>query len=228
MTRWPPPRPRAARGGRRGARAGDSLCRDPAAGGGAGGGAARARRAGGPLPRRRCAPPPTTSKRRSWATRWTWWWRRPRSGWASTSPTSAGCSTPSRPTRWTRTSRRSGAPAATAPRRGRGCSTARRTSACGASSPGTGQVGPDELEQVVDAVKEAGAPVEPGDLLAETELSQSKLTTAVSRLEDAGAVELLPGGEIALVTDAPPREQAVAARSRRRSTGARSTARGWT
>jgi ATP-dependent DNA helicase RecQ len=76
---------------------------------------------------------------------------------------------------------------------------------------GTGQVGPDELEQVVDAVEEAGAPVEPGDLLAETELSQSKLTTAVSRLEDAGAVELLPGGEIALVSGAPPREQAVAA-----------------
>jgi ATP-dependent DNA helicase RecQ len=76
---------------------------------------------------------------------------------------------------------------------------------------GTGQVGLDELEQVVDAVEEAEGPVEPGDLLAETDLSQSKLTTAVSRLEDAGAVELLPGGEIAAATGAPPREQAVAA-----------------
>jgi ATP-dependent DNA helicase RecQ len=75
---------------------------------------------------------------------------------------------------------------------------------------GTGQVGIDELEQVVDAVEEAGAPVEPGELLAETELSQSKLTTAVSRLEDAGAVELLPGGEIAVAPGAPPRRQAVA------------------
>ena len=63
-------------------------------------------------------------------------WSRPsRSGWASTSRTSASWSTPTSPARWTRTTRRSGAPAATASRRWPCCSTARRTSACGASSP---------------------------------------------------------------------------------------------
>jgi ATP-dependent DNA helicase RecQ len=76
---------------------------------------------------------------------------------------------------------------------------------------GSGQVGIDELEQVVEAVEEAGGPVEPSDLRDATELSESKLTTAVSRLEDAGAVEVRPGGEVAEAEDAPPAEAAVAA-----------------
>ncbi|MDP9377381.1 MAG: DUF3553 domain-containing protein, partial [Actinomycetota bacterium] len=42
-----------------------------------------------------------------------------------------------------------------------------------------------------------------------TDLSQSKLTTAVSRLEDVGAVEVLTTGEIAEAADAPPRPEAV-------------------
>jgi ATP-dependent DNA helicase RecQ len=76
---------------------------------------------------------------------------------------------------------------------------------------GSGQVGIDELEQVVEAVEEAAGPVEPSELLEATELSESKLTTAVSRLEDAGAVEVRPGGEVAEAEDAPPAEAAVAA-----------------
>jgi ATP-dependent DNA helicase RecQ len=76
---------------------------------------------------------------------------------------------------------------------------------------GAGQVGLDELEHVVEAVEAAAAPVEPSELLAATELSQSKLTTAVARLEDAGALELRPGGAVAVPADAPPREEAVAA-----------------
>jgi ATP-dependent DNA helicase RecQ len=76
---------------------------------------------------------------------------------------------------------------------------------------GSGQVGIDELEQVVEAVDAANGPVEPTELRETTELSESKLTTAVSRLEDAGAVEVLPGGEVAEVDDAPPPEEAVEA-----------------
>src|SRR5207237_2688814 len=76
---------------------------------------------------------------------------------------------------------------------------------------GSGQVGIDELEQVVEAVEEADGPVEPSALRDATELSESKLTTAVSRLEDAGAVEVLPTGEVAEPDDAPPAEAAVAA-----------------
>jgi ATP-dependent DNA helicase RecQ len=76
---------------------------------------------------------------------------------------------------------------------------------------GGGQVGMDELEQVVEVVDAADGPVEPSALRDATELSESKLTTAISRLEDAGAVEVLPGGEVAEAEDAPEPEAAVAA-----------------
>jgi ATP-dependent DNA helicase RecQ len=76
---------------------------------------------------------------------------------------------------------------------------------------GTGQVGMDELEQVVEAVADAGEPLGPSELLEATELSQSKLTTAISRLEDAGALEVAPDGEVAPADDAPPPEAAVSA-----------------
>ena len=76
---------------------------------------------------------------------------------------------------------------------------------------GSGQIGLDELEQVADAVGAAGGPVDPGELLEATELSQSRLTTALSRLEDAGAIEVLADGEVAPADAAPPREEAVKA-----------------
>ena len=75
---------------------------------------------------------------------------------------------------------------------------------------GAGQVGEEELEKVAFMVEIAGAPVEPTDLQEEANLSQSKLTTAISRLEDAGAVEVLPSGEIAEAEEAPALEEAVA------------------
>jgi ATP-dependent DNA helicase RecQ len=68
---------------------------------------------------------------------------------------------------------------------------------------GTGHVDVDEIAQVLEAVREHGGPVEPAALQEKTELSQTKLTTAVSRLEGAGAVEVLPGGEVAPAA-APP------------------------
>ena len=52
---------------------------------------------------------------------------------------------------------------------------------------GTGHVEVDEIGQVLAAVREHDGPVEPAALQEETELSQTKLTTAVSRLEEAGA-----------------------------------------
>jgi ATP-dependent DNA helicase RecQ len=51
--------------------------------------------------------------------------------------------------------------------------------------------------------------VEPGELQERTELSQTKLATAVSRLEDAGAVEVLPTGQVVARPDAPALEDAV-------------------
>ncbi len=76
---------------------------------------------------------------------------------------------------------------------------------------GSGHVGADELTEVAGVVGAAGGPVDPTELQERTELSQSKLATAVSRLEDAGAVEVLPTGEVAARPDAPPLDDAVRA-----------------
>jgi ATP-dependent DNA helicase RecQ len=62
---------------------------------------------------------------------------------------------------------------------------------------GGGSVDQEQIEQVAEAIDRAGGPVEPAELRDETELSESKLTTAVGRLEDVGAVEVLPSGEVA-------------------------------
>ena len=74
---------------------------------------------------------------------------------------------------------------------------------------GTGQVDVVDIARVVEVVAEAEGPVAPTELQDETDLSQSKLTTAVSRLEDVGAVEVLPTGEIAETDEAPPRRVAI-------------------
>ena len=75
---------------------------------------------------------------------------------------------------------------------------------------GSGRVGVDELREVAEAVVEARDPVAPTELQERTELSQTKLATAVSRLEDAGAVEVLPTGHVARPAGAPPIDEAVA------------------
>ena len=76
---------------------------------------------------------------------------------------------------------------------------------------GSGQVEVDEIAQVLEAVREHGGPVEPAELQEETELSQTKLTTAVSRLEEAGAVEVLPSGEVEASDRAPAPPAAIGA-----------------
>ncbi|HWT23482.1 MAG TPA: ATP-dependent DNA helicase RecQ [Solirubrobacteraceae bacterium] len=76
---------------------------------------------------------------------------------------------------------------------------------------GGGQVDVDEIGTVLAAVEDAGGPVQPSRLQDETELSQTKLATAVSRLEEVGAVEVLPDGEVAPAEDRPPRKEAISA-----------------
>jgi ATP-dependent DNA helicase RecQ len=76
---------------------------------------------------------------------------------------------------------------------------------------GTGHVEVDEIGQVLAAVREHDGPVEPAELQEETDLSQTKLTTAVSRLEEAGAVEVLPTGEVATAGDGESTGDAVRA-----------------
>ena len=75
----------------------------------------RPSRTSGPGSRPRCGP---TSSRR--------WWRPPRSGWATTSPTSASACTSARPTRRWPTTSRSAGPAGRWPRRSACCCRPRR------------------------------------------------------------------------------------------------------
>jgi len=86
---------------------------------------------------------------------------------------------------------------------------------------GGGQVDVAEIATVLAAVIEAGEPVAPARLESATALSETKLATAVSRLEEIGAVEVLPDGEVAPAPGAPPRraaiEAAAAAEENRRS-----------
>ena len=75
---------------------------------------------------------------------------------------------------------------------------------------GSGKVGEDVLERVATLVDLAVGPVEPTALLTESGLSESKLTAAVSRLEDAGALDVLPSGQIVEARDSPDVRTAVA------------------
>jgi ATP-dependent DNA helicase RecQ len=61
---------------------------------------------------------------------------------------------------------------------------------------GGGHVEVDEIAQVLDAVRHADGAVSPTTLHDELDLSETKLTTALARLEEAGAVRVLPSGEI--------------------------------
>src|SRR4051812_13404728 len=60
-----------------------------------------------------------------------------------------------------------------------------------------GALGVDVIQSVAEAVFEKGEPVEPATIRDELELSETRLATAVSRLEEAGALEPLPSGEVA-------------------------------
>ncbi len=74
---------------------------------------------------------------------------------------------------------------------------------------GTGQVDVEQIARVAEVVSDSGEPVEPTEIQEATHLSQSKVVTAVSRLEDAGAIDVLPSGEVAASDDAPPRAEAI-------------------
>src|SRR3954463_387652 len=60
-----------------------------------------------------------------------------------------------------------------------------------------GALGIDVIQAVAESVFDKARPVEPGLVRDELDLSETKLATAVSRLEEAGALEALPTGEVA-------------------------------
>jgi ATP-dependent DNA helicase RecQ len=67
----------------------------------------------------------------------------------------------------------------------------------------SGQIDVELLEQVAITVQEQHQPINLRNLQAQTNLSQSKLTKALSRLEEVGAVESLPTGEV-IASEQPP------------------------
>ncbi len=68
---------------------------------------------------------------------------------------------------------------------------------------GGGQVDVDQLEAVAEAVHEHDGPVDPNELKDETDLTVTKMTTAISRLEEVGAVDVLPSGEVVAIEEGP-------------------------
>jgi ATP-dependent DNA helicase RecQ len=61
---------------------------------------------------------------------------------------------------------------------------------------GGGQVNEGQVMEVLDAVRESNETVSPGEIREMTDLSKTKLSTALTRLEDAGAVQIEPSGEV--------------------------------
>ncbi len=69
---------------------------------------------------------------------------------------------------------------------------------------GGSELGADQLLGVAVAVAREGGPVGPTALAEVTGLSATRLTSAVSRLEEAGALEVLPGGDVVASGDVHP------------------------
>jgi ATP-dependent DNA helicase RecQ len=76
---------------------------------------------------------------------------------------------------------------------------------------GESKVKAEEVEKVVEVIADQEGPVEPEEIADEIDLSNRKLAQVIHRLEDAGAVEVLPGGEVQVAEDTDPREAAEAA-----------------
>ncbi|MFL6354672.1 MAG: RecQ family ATP-dependent DNA helicase [Bryobacteraceae bacterium] len=76
---------------------------------------------------------------------------------------------------------------------------------------GEGKLEPEKIEQVADAIADQEGPVEPEEIADKTDLSERKLTTVIHRLEDVGALEVLPTGEVQLAEEADVTEAARAA-----------------
>ncbi|MBW3613891.1 MAG: RecQ family ATP-dependent DNA helicase [Actinobacteria bacterium] len=76
---------------------------------------------------------------------------------------------------------------------------------------GGGELGVDQLLGVAVTVARQDGPIDPGELAEATGLSQSRVTSAVSRLEQAGGLEVLPSGEVRASGEVHPVDAAEAA-----------------
>jgi ATP-dependent DNA helicase RecQ len=82
----------------------------------------------------------------------------------------------------------------------------------------SGGVDGETVQRVAEWMSGDSGPVDPADLREELELGESKLMTALVRLEDAGALEIRPDGNVrSLGIDPAEVEEAVEGAEERRS-----------
>ena len=73
---------------------------------------------------------------------------------------------------------------------------------------GAGRIDAEAIEELAEAVADAGEPIGAEHLRAETGLSETNLAVALTRLEDAGALEIGASGEVAATELDEPAEAA--------------------
>jgi ATP-dependent DNA helicase RecQ len=76
---------------------------------------------------------------------------------------------------------------------------------------GSGRIEGEVLEQLAARIAEQHGPVDPEEVASDIGLSRRKLAAALQRLEDVGAAETLPSGEVRGLETADPAEAAEAA-----------------
>lgn len=74
-----------------------------------------------------------------------------------------------------------------------------------------GKLAAEQVEQVAEIIADQEGPVAPGKIADQANVSERKLTSAIHRLEDVGALEVLATGEVQLAEDADVTEAAQAA-----------------
>ena len=65
-----------------------------------------------------------------------------------------------------------------------------------------GKLDQKQIQRLADLIADQDGPVEPDQIADQTDLSERKLAAAIHRLEDVGAIRLLPTGEIMLTRNA--------------------------
>jgi len=74
-----------------------------------------------------------------------------------------------------------------------------------------GKLDQKQIQRLADLIADQDGPVEPDQIADQTDLSERKLAAAIHRLEDVGAIRLLPTGEIMLTRNADVEIAAAAA-----------------
>ncbi len=76
---------------------------------------------------------------------------------------------------------------------------------------GEGKIEADQIARVVDVIADQEGPVEAEEISEQSGLSQRKLATAIHRLEDVGALEISPAGDLQIADEIDLEEAAEAA-----------------